>query len=183
PAALLLALSCITYLWLYTTWLKRRSPWGVLAGGIPGALPPLIGAAAAGSVLLPGPLLLALFIFVWQLPHFWLLALECRNQYAQAGVPVLPLTHGAPLTKGLTMTTALLLLPLTVAIGQASSLSPLSTAVAACAGACFALLCCHCLYFSRNYRLGFRASLIYLLLLVTVICVDSMTALATGSHW
>lgn len=182
-AALLLALSCIAYLWLYTAWLKRRSPWGILAGGIPGALPPLIGAATVGDGLLTAPLLLSLFVYVWQLPHFWLLALECRDQYARAGVPVLPLTHGVPLTKRLTMSTALLLLPLSITIGQSASLSPLFTTVTVLTWAGFAFVCACCLYGSHNYRLGFRASLVYLLLFIGAISTDSLAALAASNQW
>lgn len=170
-AALLLGVSCVAYLWLYTAWLKRLSPWGVLAGSIPGALPPLIGAAAAGDALSPAPLLLALFILIWQLPHFWLLALECSDQYARAGVPVLPLTHGALFTKKLTMATGLLLLPLSLAIGQTAHLPELFTVVAAATGVGFALLCAHCLYRTSDYRLCFRGSLTHLLAIFGVVCI------------
>jgi protoheme IX farnesyltransferase len=174
-ALFLLAAGCFSYLLLYTVWLKRRSPWGVLAGCIPGALPPLIGAAAISSnPFTPAPLLLAALIFVWQLPHFWFLALECRDQYVKAGIPALPVTHGVPITNSLTMATVLLLLPLTIAIGRTAPLSTVFTVVATAAGVGFALLCTSCLYDSRNYRLGFRASLVYLLLIFAAICADSL---------
>lgn len=173
---ILLASGCLSYLWLYTAWLKRRSPWGVLAGGIPGALPPLIGAAAVSGTVGAPPLLLALFIFIWQLPHFWLLALECRDQYELAGIPVLPLTHGESLTKALSIGSALLLLPITCALGLVSSLSPGCLALAVAAAAIFPVLCAHCLYRSRAYRTGFRVSLVYLLIVIGAICADSFFA-------
>ena len=110
-ALLLLAAASSSYLLLYTLWLKRRSPWGVLAGAIPGALPPLIGAAAVSGHVSTAPLLLALIIFIWQLPHFWFLALHYHEQYHRAGIPVLPVTHGIDLTKRLTLWSSAALLP------------------------------------------------------------------------
>lgn len=183
PALLLLATGCLAYVWLYTAWLKRRTPWSVLAGGIPGALPPLIGAATVGGSLAPAPLLLALFIYIWQLPHFWLLALECGDQYAAAGIPVLPLTHGEKRTKTLTVAAALLLLPVTLAMGLIGSMSRAYLALAVGAGILFPMLCVRCCHRSADYRLGFRASLVYLLLLVGGICADSLAALVVRYRW
>lgn len=178
-ALLLLVAACLSYLWLYTAWLKRRSPWGVLAGGIPGALPPLIGAAAVSGTLAAPPLLLAFIIFIWQLPHFWLLALDCRDQYAQAGIPVLPLTHGESLTKALTLTAALLLLPVTLALGRFGALSFAYLAVAGGAGVIFPLFCARCLYQTHAYRQGFIASLAYLLIVIAAICVELILTLCS----
>lgn len=175
-ASMLLAVGCLSYLWLYTAWLKRRTPWSVLAGGIPGALPALIGAAAVGAPLAKAPLLLALFIYIWQLPHFWLLALECSDQYAAAGIPVLPLTHGAGRTRALTLAAALLLLPVTLAIGLLGNLSTVYLALAAGAGALFPLLCVRCLYRSHAYRQGFRLSLAHLVVIIGAICAESLAA-------
>jgi protoheme IX farnesyltransferase len=172
-ALLLLAAGCFSYIWLYTAWLKRHSPWGVLAGGIPGALPPLIGSAAVSGTVSEQPLLLALLVFVWQLPHFWLLALECRDQYAQAGIPVLPVTHGDYLTRVLTLTTTALLLPITCAIWLRGSLSSGYLTVSCGAGIIFLLFCARCLFQTHDYRQGFRASLTYLVVIFGVICVES----------
>ena len=180
---ILLACGCLSYLWLYTSRLKRRSPWGVLAGCIPGALPPLIGAAAVSGSFGTPPLLLAAFIFIWQLPHFWLLALECSDQYALAGIPVLPLTHGENLTKALTAGSALLLLPITIALGIVSSLFPGCLAVAIAAAVIFPAFCANCLYRSRAYRSGFRASLVYLLIIIGAISADSFLARIVFPLW
>lgn len=169
----LLAVGCLSYLGLYTAWLKRRSPWGVLAGSIPGAIPPMIGAAAVSGGLNAPSLLLAVFIFIWQLPHFWLLALEYRDQYARAGIPVLPLTHGEPLTRILTLAATVLLLPVTGLLGLLGSLSTAYHSVASVAGIFFVLYCAYCLYRTRTYRQGFRASLAYLLIMFGAVSVSS----------
>ncbi len=173
-ALLLLAIGCLSYLLLYTAWGKRCSPWGVLAGGIPGALPPLIGAMAVSTPITAPPLLLALFIFIWQLPHFWLLALDCRDQYARAGIPVLPLTHGVPLTRNLTMATTAILPPLTIAIGITGSLSTFYHIAASVSGAILLLYSARSLYLTHAYRKGFRASLVYLLTIFGAICFESL---------
>ncbi len=175
PLALfLLGGGCLSYLWLYTAWLKRRSPWGVLAGGIPGALPPLIGGAAVSGVVTALPLLLAILVFIWQLPHFWLLSLDCRDQYQQAGIPVLPLTHGEPLTKALTLAAALLLLPLSLALGLFGSLSVVYLVPVGVAGVIFPLFCSRCLYLTHAFRQGFIASLIHLMIIIAAICAEPL---------
>jgi len=183
PALLLLAGGCLSYLCLYTFWLKRRSPWAVLAGGIPGALPPLIGATAVSGTLAAPPLLLAATIFIWQLPHFWLLALDCRQQYARAGIPVLPVTHGESLTKAFTLAGALLLLPVTLVLSSLLAHSVASFAVVGGAGLVFSLFCAHCLYRTNAYRKGFIASLVYLLVIIAVILCESFLSAASCNRW
>ena len=169
---LLLAVACSSYLLLYTLWLKRRSPWGVLAGAIPGALPPLIGAAAVSGHVATAPLLLALIIFIWQLPHFWFLALQYREQYCSAGIPVLPVTHGIDLTKKLTLWSAAALLPATLVFTLSASLSPGFTLLILLAGFIFPLLCYRYLYLTENYRRGFIVSLAYLVTVFAAIIID-----------
>jgi len=171
-ALLLLAAASGSYLLLYTLWLKRCSPWGVLAGAIPGALPPLIGAAAVGGHVSAAPLVLSLIIFIWQLPHFWFLALQYRNQYQKAGIPVLPVTHGVDLTKRLTLWSSTALLPVTFAFTQLARLSPVFMLVILLAGIIFPLLCHHFLYRAENYRSGFIVSLLYLGTVIAAIISD-----------
>jgi len=171
---LLLAAACSSYLLLYTRWLKRSSPWGVLAGAIPGALPPLIGATAVSGSVTALPLLLAVIIFLWQLPHFWFLALRYRDQYQQAGIPVLPLTHGSDLTKRLTLLSALALLPLTLAFLRLGAFSPGFALVILLAGILFPLCCYHCLFLTAEYRKGFIASLLYLTVILVAIMVETL---------
>src|SRR5215469_6162332 len=86
-AAALLALTIFFYVVIYTMWLKRRTPQNIVIGGAAGALPPVIGwAAATGGVGLE-PLILFLIVFLWTPPHFWALALNRSGEYAHAGIP------------------------------------------------------------------------------------------------
>ncbi len=98
-AAGLLALTIAFYVFIYTMWLKRRTPQNIVIGGAAGALPPVIGwAAATGEVSLTA-LALFVIVFLWTPPHFWALALTRTGDYAAAGVPMLPVTAGARETR------------------------------------------------------------------------------------
>src|SRR5262245_4071804 len=98
-AAALLALTIAFYLFVYTIWLKRRTPHNIVIGGAAGAFPPMIGwAAATGGVSLES-VLLFLIIFIWTPPHFWALALYRARDYERAGVPMLPVVAGAEETR------------------------------------------------------------------------------------
>src|SRR6201996_2788165 len=96
--AALLACAIVCYVVVYTAWLKRTTRQNIVIGGAAGALPPVIGwAAATGEVRLE-PLLLFLIIFLWTPPHFWALALNRTGDYARAGVPMLPVVAGRAAT-------------------------------------------------------------------------------------
>jgi len=98
-AAAMLAGSILFYVMIYTVWLKPRTPQNIVIGGAAGAFPPLIGwIAATGHVSLL-PVLLFLIIFLWTPPHFWALALWVRLDYAAAGIPMLPVVAGEPVTR------------------------------------------------------------------------------------
>jgi protoheme IX farnesyltransferase len=98
-AAALLALTIGFYVLVYTMWLKRWTPQNIVIGGAAGALPPMIGwAAAAGEISLE-PFLLFLIVFFWTPPHFWALSLTRVDDYSRAGVPMLPVVAGADATK------------------------------------------------------------------------------------
>jgi protoheme IX farnesyltransferase len=98
-AAALLALTIAFYVLVYTMWLKRRTAQNIVIGGTAGALPPVIGwAAVTGDVGL-APLVLFAIIFVWTPPHFWALALVRAGEYAEAGIPMLPVVAGADRTR------------------------------------------------------------------------------------
>ncbi|WP_033920394.1 heme o synthase [Sphingomonas sp. 37zxx] len=98
-AAAILAVSILFYVLVYTVWLKRRTPQNIVIGGAAGAFPPMIGwAAATGDVTLM-PILLFAIIFLWTPPHFWALALFVETDYANAGVPMLPVVAGERVTR------------------------------------------------------------------------------------
>jgi protoheme IX farnesyltransferase len=97
--AVLTFLSLIGYAVVYTVWLKRATPQNIVIGGAAGAAPPVLGWAAATHSIEPNALLLFLIVFVWTPPHFWALAIARRDDYARAGIPMLPVTHGVEFTR------------------------------------------------------------------------------------
>jgi protoheme IX farnesyltransferase len=113
-AALILALSICFYVFVYTVWLKRRTPQNIVIGGAAGAFPPVIGwAAVTGSVDLI-PLLLFGIVFIWTPPHFWSLALWANDDYRRAGVPMLPVVAGARETRRQILLYTIVLVPLSL---------------------------------------------------------------------
>ncbi|MDT8275510.1 MAG: heme o synthase [Roseomonas mucosa] len=109
-----LAGSILFYVFVYTMWLKRRTPQNIVIGGAAGAFPPVIGwAAVTGSVDLL-PLLLFAIVFAWTPPHFWSLSLWAHGDYQRAGVPMLPVVAGAKETRRQIMLYTLVLFPLAV---------------------------------------------------------------------
>src|SRR5215469_4973115 len=113
-AGSLLALSIAFYVFVYTMWLKRRTPQNIVIGGAAGAFPPVIGwAAVTGSVDLL-PLILFAIVFFWTPPHFWSLALFANSDYQRAGVPMLPVVAGAKETRRQIVIYTLLLMPLSL---------------------------------------------------------------------
>ena len=97
--AVLTFFSLIGYAVIYTVWLKRATPQNIVIGGAAGAAPPVLGWTAMTGAVHPHALLLFLIIFVWTPPHFWALAIARRDDYARAGVPMLPVTHGVEYTR------------------------------------------------------------------------------------
>jgi protoheme IX farnesyltransferase len=98
-AAALLAASILFYVFIYTVWLKPRTPQNIVIGGAAGAFPPLIGWAAATGDVAALPLLLFAIVFLWTPPHFWALSLFVRSDYAAAGIPMLPVVSGNESTR------------------------------------------------------------------------------------
>jgi len=114
-AAALLALTILFYVFVYTAWLKRRTPQNIVIGGAAGAFPPMIGwAAVTGDVSLASIVLFAL-IFFWTPPHFWALALYRAGDYEKAGVPMLPVVAGVGPTRNQILVYTLVLWPFAVA--------------------------------------------------------------------
>ncbi|MGH7031144.1 MAG: heme o synthase [Stellaceae bacterium] len=114
-AAGLLALTICFYVLVYTMWLKRRTPQNIVIGGAAGALPPMIGWAAVTGGLGWGAVALFAIIFLWTPPHFWALSLYRTEDYAKAGVPMLPVVAGPRQTKRQMLIYTLLLWPAALA--------------------------------------------------------------------
>jgi protoheme IX farnesyltransferase len=181
-AAALLAFAIFFYVVVYTVWLKRQTPQNIVIGGAAGALPPVIGwAAATGEVGLE-PLILFLIIFLWTPPHFWALSLNRSDEYARAGVPMLPVVAGRAETTRQILVYSVLLLPVSVlpwALGFAGAMYGV---VAVVCGAIFVVLAsrlCRSRGTDRQaaHRL-FVFSISYLFLLFAALLVNS-----GGGRW
>jgi heme o synthase len=170
--AVLALVGNLFYVVVYTRWLKRSTPQNIVIGGAAGAVPPLVGyAAATGSLALPA-LWLFLIVFLWTPPHFWALALMIKNAYAAAGVPMLPVVRGDRETARQIVLYAIAMVAFTIAVGY--WLGPLYTVIAAALGAAFvalAVLLRHDLTRARA-QLLFHYSLAYLALLFAAAALD-----------
>lgn len=107
--AFLTLFGIVGYAFIYTLYLKRATPQNIVIGGLAGAIPPLLGWTAVTNQIDPHALLLVLIIFIWTPPHFWALAIHRRDDYAKAGIPMLPVTHGIPYTQSAVLHYTLLL--------------------------------------------------------------------------
>ena len=129
-AAGLLAFTIFFYAVVYTIWLKRSTPQNIVIGGAAGAFPPMIGwACATGGVSLESALMFAL-IFMWTPPHFWALALFMRNDYDNAGVPMLTVTHGRRATRNHILGYTIALVPVSIGVALTAIGGPLTLALA-----------------------------------------------------
>lgn len=136
-AAALLALTIGFYVFVYTMWLKRRTPQNIVIGGAAGAFPPMIGWAAVNGEVALGSVVLFAIIFMWTPPHFWALSLYKAGEYAKAGVPMLPVVAGERETRRQILIYSLLLAPLAVTPSLLGMASLAYGAVAAVLGLIF----------------------------------------------
>ncbi len=179
-AAGLLALANAFYVFVYTFWLKRRTPQNIVIGGAAGAFPPMIGwAAVTGGISLESAVLF-LIIFMWTPPHFWALALYRDGDYAKAGVPMLPVVAGKAETRRQILIYALLLWPVTLAptlLGFAGALYGL---VALTMGGLFAWQALR-VYQERSERSArqmFGLSILFLFVVFSALIVDGSARFA-----
>jgi len=177
-AGALLALTIAFYVFVYTIWLKRRTPQNIVIGGAAGAFPPMIGwAAATGTVSLES-VVLFLIIFLWTPPHFWALALVRARDYERAGVPMLPVVKGPDATRTQILIYSLILAPIGVLpalMGTGGLLYAIASVVLGTVFVAFAVVC----YREREGERGDRAakhlfaySVLYLFLLFAVLLVE-----------
>lgn len=136
-AAALLALTIGFYVFVYTMWLKRRTPQNIVIGGAAGAFPPVIGWAAATGEIGLAPLSLCALIFLWTPPHFWALSLFRREDYTRAGVPMLPVVAGERQTRRQIWKYSLVLVPTSLAPWALDVTGPLYGAIALVQGGLF----------------------------------------------
>jgi protoheme IX farnesyltransferase len=175
-AAALLAFAAGFYIFIYTIWLKRRTPHNIVIGGAAGAIPPMIGwAAVTGSITLDS-IVLFLIIFMWTPPHFWALALYREGDYAKAGVPMLPVVSGAAETRRQILIYTVLLIPLTFApliLGTAGLIYGLSAGVL---GAYFFWLAIQIIrnQNDKSARRLFGFSIIYLFALFAALIIEQV---------
>ena len=113
-AATTLAVTILFYVFVYTIWLKRKTPQNIVIGGAAGALPPIIGWAIATNEISLEPIILFLIIFVWTPSHFWALSLYKSEDYKKAKIPMLPVISGIEKTKLNIFVYALLLFPVAI---------------------------------------------------------------------
>jgi protoheme IX farnesyltransferase len=133
-AAGLLAFTIFFYVGVYTLWLKRRTAQNIVVGGLAGALPPAIGWAAVTGHLALAPLVLVLITFFWTPPHFWALALFRSDDYARAGVPMMPVVAGKRSTRWQILAYSLVLFPVGLAPAVIGLGGPIYLAAAALFG-------------------------------------------------
>jgi protoheme IX farnesyltransferase len=173
-AASLLALASGFYVFVYTIWLKRRTPQNIVIGGAAGAFPPMIGWAAVTGSVDPEAIVLFLIIFMWTPPHFWALALYRDSDYAKAGVPMLPVVAGREATKRQILLYTALLVPLTLVPVWQGVAGSVYAMVMLVLGGCFLLLAWRVLRGKGDKapRLLFGFSILYLFLLFGVLILD-----------
>jgi heme o synthase len=140
PAAIYVFLGAFTYGVVYTVWLKRRTWWNIVIGGLAGSFAVLAGAAAVSPVPGPEALALAVVLFLWTPPHFWSLAIACRADYAAAGVPMLPVVVGDARAARAILAGAVLLVAASL-VPAAFGLGWIYLAAAAAGGAIFLRKC------------------------------------------
>jgi protoheme IX farnesyltransferase len=184
-AAALLTLSIGFYVFVYTIWLKRRTPQNIVVGGAAGAFPAVIGwASVTGSVDLV-PLILFAIVFFWTPPHFWSLALWANDDYRRANVPMLPVVAGAKETRRQIVLYSLLLVPLSLAPWAIGFVGTVYALAAAILGAGFLLGIWRVardrqdaagvsLTNDAPARAAFKYSIIYLFVLFAALAVDRL---------
>jgi protoheme IX farnesyltransferase len=175
-AAGLLAFTIFFYVVVYTVWLKRLTPQNIVIGGAAGAFPPMIGWAAATGSLSLEPVLLFLIIFFWTPPHFWALSLYRTEDYARAGIPMLPVVAGDTCARRQILVYTLLLVPLGVAPWLFGYSGALYGATSVAGGAVMVFLSWQVLReqrpVERASRNLFAFSILYLFLLFAVLLID-----------
>ena len=179
-SAAILLITIMFYLFIYTIWLKRKTPQNIVIGGASGALPPVIGWTIATNDLTMEPITFFLIIFFWTPSHFWALSLFKADDYKKANIPMLPLTNGIENTKKNILIYSILMLPVIIApylIGFVSKIYLFSSLILTV----YYIYLCYDLYnFKKNKfeitkaKKVFSYSILYLFLLFVLFLVDKI---------
>ncbi len=178
-AAGLLAAAILFYVFVYTVWLKRRTPQNIVIGGAAGAFPPMIGWAAVTGDVSAVSLALFAIIFLWTPPHFWALALYRSGDYARAGIPMLPVVAGRAVTKRQMLAYTLALVPVSLVPWALGAAGLLYAAGAGILGLVFVASAVAVLREAdaaedRRARQMFGFSILYLFLIFALLLVDAL---------
>tara|TARA_R110000868_G_scaffold391396_1_gene661381 strand:- start:28527 stop:29435 length:909 start_codon:yes stop_codon:yes gene_type:complete len=165
--------SLVGYAGVYTLWLKRATPQNIVIGGLPGAAPPLLGWVAVTNSVDGHGLLLMLIVFAWTPPHFWALAIHRRDDYAKAGIPMLPVTHGIKYTAYHIMLYTLVLIAATLLPFATGMCGPLYLLGASVLGLIFLYWAIQIMREKPNAPMAtFKFSILYLMMLYLIMLAD-----------
>jgi protoheme IX farnesyltransferase len=179
-SASLLLFTIFFYLFVYTIWLKRKTPQNIVIGGAAGALPPVIGWTIATNTISLEPLALFLIIFIWTPSHFWALSLYKADDYKKAKIPMLPLTDGIEKTKVYIFIYSLLMLPIII-FPYWINFSGLIYLIPTLVLTIYYNFICHDLYKYKKNKFDlkkakkvFGYSILYLFLIFVLLLIDSL---------
>jgi len=179
-SALLLLSTILFYLFVYTIWLKKRTPQNIVIGGAAGSLPPVIGWTIATNSISIEPLSLFLIIFFWTPSHFWALSLYKTDDYRKAKIPMMPLTDGIEKTKLLIFIYSLLMLPVII-LPYVINFSGLVYLIPAMLLTIYYIFMCYDLYKHKKNKFAlkkakkvFSYSIFYLFLIFVLFLVDNL---------
>ena len=179
-SALLLLFTIAFYLFVYTIWLKRKTPQNIVIGGIAGSLPPVIGWTIATNSISLEPISLFLIIFFWTPSHFWALSLYKSDDYKKAKIPMMPLTDGIEKTKVYIVVYSLLMLPVII-LPYVISFSGLVYLIPAIMLTIYYNFMCYDLYKHKKNKFVlkkakkvFGYSILYLFLIFVLFLVDNL---------
>jgi len=179
-SASLLLFTIFFYLFIYTIWLKKKTPQNIVIGGVAGSLPPVIGWAIATNSISLEPISLFLIIFFWTPSHFWALSLYKTDDYKKAKIPMMPLTHGIEKTKAYILIYSLLMLPVII-LPYAINFSGLIYLIPAMTLTIYYNFICYDLYKHKKNKFVlkkakkvFGYSILYLFLIFVLFLVDNL---------
>lgn len=168
----LIVAAILSYTLLYTLYLKRSSPYGTILGGLPGALPVLVGYTAVNSHIGVDGIILFVFMMLWQPPHFWALAQKYKLDYKKAGVPVMPVALGSKFTNVMILLYSISLLPLSLSLWILHYCSDYYAVFAIVSGLYFEYVMIRSAVKNTDYGKAFGTSIIYMLIIMISLILD-----------